>query len=247
VSKSSFGLCGCSRWWHGRRLVFFAFVVAPTAFSPARERTPGGLVVGGTLEILHWIGLIGGIVFCIATAFSGFAPRCLPGSGSPSRWRDRRDAGGHSLLAVPHPACNGARQGPGRRRDRNSRSGEFPRGPTSNDCMFCRSGLKVWCCSAVSVWCWPWRANRRWAETGNQRYDRRPIAAGVRAPGRYLRIARQGQHHTDTAEQHQTFKPLRQKMRRSKSPARTRRIGCFDLASGLDPVLPIAGRMWNCE
>lgn len=48
-------------------LIFFAFVVAPIAFHRLPSAHQAGLVVGGTLQVLHWIGLIGGVVFCIAT------------------------------------------------------------------------------------------------------------------------------------------------------------------------------------
>jgi uncharacterized membrane protein len=49
-------------------LAFFAFVLAPIAFHRLASPHQAGLVVGGTLEVLHWIGLIGGALFCIATA-----------------------------------------------------------------------------------------------------------------------------------------------------------------------------------
>jgi uncharacterized membrane protein len=49
-------------------LAFFAFVVAPVAFGQLSSAHEAGLVVGGTLRILHWIGLIGGGVFCLSTA-----------------------------------------------------------------------------------------------------------------------------------------------------------------------------------
>jgi len=49
-------------------LAFFAFVLAPIAFQRLSSPHEAGLVVGGTLRILHWIGLIGGSVFCVATA-----------------------------------------------------------------------------------------------------------------------------------------------------------------------------------
>jgi uncharacterized membrane protein len=48
-------------------LAFFAFVLAPVAFHRLASPHQAGLVVGGTLEILHWIGLIGGVVFYVAT------------------------------------------------------------------------------------------------------------------------------------------------------------------------------------
>lgn len=48
-------------------IAFFAFVVAPTAFHRLPSAHEAGLVVGGTLSGLHWIGLIAGFIFYIAT------------------------------------------------------------------------------------------------------------------------------------------------------------------------------------
>jgi hypothetical protein len=48
-------------------LGFFAFVVAPVAFHSLTSTHDAGLVVGGTLRVLHWIGLIGGGAFYVAT------------------------------------------------------------------------------------------------------------------------------------------------------------------------------------
>ena len=50
-------------------LCFFAFVVAPVAFGELANEHDAGLVVGGTLRVLHWIGLSGGVAFCLATAW----------------------------------------------------------------------------------------------------------------------------------------------------------------------------------
>jgi uncharacterized membrane protein len=49
-------------------LCFFAFVLAPVAFHTLTNTHDAGLVVGGTLRVLHWIGLVGGVVFYLATA-----------------------------------------------------------------------------------------------------------------------------------------------------------------------------------
>ncbi len=49
-------------------LAFFAFVVAPVAFHRLGSPHEAGIVVGGTLRALHSIGLIGGGLFCVATA-----------------------------------------------------------------------------------------------------------------------------------------------------------------------------------
>jgi uncharacterized membrane protein len=68
----------CLVVWVGG-IIFFSFVVAPTAFSgilPSRELA--GRFVGHSLGALHWIGLVAGLVF-IATSLaysrmaSGFA------------------------------------------------------------------------------------------------------------------------------------------------------------------------------
>ncbi|WP_433983104.1 DUF4149 domain-containing protein [Tunturiibacter empetritectus] len=40
-------------------LGFFAFVVAPVAFHSLPSAHEAGMVVGGTLRVLHWIGLVG--------------------------------------------------------------------------------------------------------------------------------------------------------------------------------------------
>src|SRR5580704_12537768 len=50
-------------------LAFFAFVVAPVAFGSLASAHEAGLVVGGTLRVLHWIGLVAGVVFCLATGW----------------------------------------------------------------------------------------------------------------------------------------------------------------------------------
>ncbi len=48
-------------------LGFFAFVVAPVAFHSLPSAHEAGIVVGGTLRVLHWIGLVGGAIFYVAT------------------------------------------------------------------------------------------------------------------------------------------------------------------------------------
>jgi len=44
-------------------LIFFAFVLAPTAFSVLPTRHLAGNVVARSLSALHWIGMISGVVF----------------------------------------------------------------------------------------------------------------------------------------------------------------------------------------
>lgn len=48
-------------------LIFFAFVLAPTAFSVLPTTHLAGNLVGRTLSKLHWIGLISGIVYLVSS------------------------------------------------------------------------------------------------------------------------------------------------------------------------------------
>jgi uncharacterized membrane protein len=48
-------------------LIFFAFVLAPTAFSVLPTTHLAGNVVGRTLNKLHWIAIFSGIVFLISS------------------------------------------------------------------------------------------------------------------------------------------------------------------------------------
>lgn len=50
-------------------LIFFAFVVAPTVFSPGLlpTRHLAGEIVGRSLGALHWMGIISGIVFLVTS------------------------------------------------------------------------------------------------------------------------------------------------------------------------------------
>lgn len=50
-------------------LIFFAFVVAPVAFSVLPSTHLAGMVVAGTLNVLNWIALTCGILFLLATSF----------------------------------------------------------------------------------------------------------------------------------------------------------------------------------
>jgi uncharacterized membrane protein len=61
-------------------LIFFAFVLAPTAFSPVViERTRSlfvsGTIVGIALGKLHWMGLSCGAIFLVATVVLSFRRR----------------------------------------------------------------------------------------------------------------------------------------------------------------------------
>src|ERR1051326_3819226 len=48
-------------------LLFFAFVLAPTAFQVLPDTHLAGNVVGRALGKLHWIAIVSGIVFLIAS------------------------------------------------------------------------------------------------------------------------------------------------------------------------------------
>jgi hypothetical protein len=52
-------------------LIFFAFVLAPTAFSPGLlpSRHVAGLLVGHSLDLLHYAAIASGIIFLIASMF----------------------------------------------------------------------------------------------------------------------------------------------------------------------------------
>jgi len=44
-------------------LIFFAFVLAPTAFSVLPTRHLAGSLVGRSLGTLHWMGIVSGLIF----------------------------------------------------------------------------------------------------------------------------------------------------------------------------------------
>ena len=50
-------------------LIFFAFVLAPTAFTVLPSTHLAGNVVGRALGKLHWIAIVAGIVFLISSLF----------------------------------------------------------------------------------------------------------------------------------------------------------------------------------
>ena len=49
-------------------IIFFAFVLAPVAFSVLPSQQLAGSVVGGSLRVLDIIGLVGGAIFWLTTA-----------------------------------------------------------------------------------------------------------------------------------------------------------------------------------
>jgi len=48
-------------------LIFFAFVLAPTAFAVLPSRHLAGNVVGRSLGSLHWMGIVSGVVFLVSS------------------------------------------------------------------------------------------------------------------------------------------------------------------------------------
>jgi len=48
-------------------LIFLSFVLAPTAFAVIPTRHMAGTVVGRSLTSLHWMGIISGMIFLIAS------------------------------------------------------------------------------------------------------------------------------------------------------------------------------------
>lgn len=50
-------------------IVFFAFVMAPTLFGVLPSRNLAGAVVGRSLAALHWMGIVSGVVFLVASWF----------------------------------------------------------------------------------------------------------------------------------------------------------------------------------
>jgi uncharacterized membrane protein len=63
-------------------LIFLAFVLAPTAFSPGLlpTRHMAGSIVGRSLDILHYMAIVSGIVFLIASMLYG---RMASGNARP--------------------------------------------------------------------------------------------------------------------------------------------------------------------
>ena len=65
-------------------LIYFSFVVAPTAFAVLPTRHLAGSVVSRSLNVLHWMGMVAGIVFLI-TSLLQF--RYTTGSAHLLSWR----------------------------------------------------------------------------------------------------------------------------------------------------------------
>jgi len=59
-------------------LIFFAFVLAPTAFSVLPNTHLAGNVVGRALGKLHWIAIISGIVFLISSLLYSYLTQGTP-------------------------------------------------------------------------------------------------------------------------------------------------------------------------
>lgn len=59
-------------------LLFFAFAVAPAAFSVLPTRHLAGTLVGRTLGILHWMGIFSGLVFLSSSLLHNQLTRGTP-------------------------------------------------------------------------------------------------------------------------------------------------------------------------
>ena len=55
-------------FWLGG-LIFFSFVVAPTSFAVLPTRHLAGSVVSRSLTVLHWMGIVSGLVFVLSSLF----------------------------------------------------------------------------------------------------------------------------------------------------------------------------------
>ena len=81
----------CLVIWVGG-LIFLAFVEAPTVFSPGLlpTRHLAGSIVGRSLDLLHYMGMVAGVVFLVA---SMILSRITTGRARPL-------AGRHLLVAI---------------------------------------------------------------------------------------------------------------------------------------------------
>jgi uncharacterized membrane protein len=59
-------------------LTFFAFVLAPTAFSVLPSRHLAGTLVGRSLGALHWMGIISGIIFLVSSILYSRLTKGIP-------------------------------------------------------------------------------------------------------------------------------------------------------------------------
>src|ERR1700739_2213865 len=61
-------------------LIFFSFVVAPSAFAVRPTRHMAGSLVSRSLSLLHWMGIVSGLVFLVASLLYS---RVTTGSAHP--------------------------------------------------------------------------------------------------------------------------------------------------------------------
>ena len=66
-------------------IIFFAFVLAPTVFTVLPTRHLAGSVVTRSLGVLHWMGIVSGIVFLVTTMIYS---RVTIGAAHPFALRD---------------------------------------------------------------------------------------------------------------------------------------------------------------
>jgi len=59
-------------------IIFFSFAVAPTVFSVLPARHLAGLVVTRSLAVLHWMGIVSGVVFVVTAMINARRPdQCI--------------------------------------------------------------------------------------------------------------------------------------------------------------------------
>ena len=115
-------------------LIFFAFVLAPTAFQVLPNTHLAGNVVGRSLGKLHWLAIISGIVFLITSLLysrvTGGLRTCLP-CGIAHRRHARADA---VIAVLDHPRMDSLR----------ASVGDFAAVPLDNPARVQFDALHVW-------------------------------------------------------------------------------------------------------
>jgi uncharacterized membrane protein len=117
-------------------LIFFAFVLAPTAFSVLPSRHLAGTVVGRSLGALHWMGIVSGIVFLASSILYSRLTK-----GSPQVFAAR-----HVLICLMLALTLISQFGiiPRMNTLRASIGGEIDSVPLSNPARMQFDGLHVW-------------------------------------------------------------------------------------------------------
>jgi uncharacterized membrane protein len=123
-----FRLLSIVTWVGG--LIFFAFILAPTAFSVLPSRHEAGTIVAATLHLLNLIGWLCGVLFVVATGLLA----ALESAGLQSR-KPLRIAIAQILLIVGMMAATDYVQlkiVPAMERDRIAAGGDIDAAPSTN-------------------------------------------------------------------------------------------------------------------